>query len=65
MNAEIRQFRDTLVTLINSSPIPIEVKRMVIAEISNAVSVEAERAIMQEKEQKEKENKENEQNITE
>lgn len=38
IDIEIRQFRDDLLNMINSTQLPIEIKRLVIAEISTVVS---------------------------
>ena len=35
---EIRQFRDDLLELINTTKLPLEVKRLVLFEVSKAVS---------------------------
>lgn len=38
LDIEIRQFRDDLLNLINSTALPLEVKRLVIMEVSKAVT---------------------------
>ena len=38
MNLEIHRFKETLISLINASTLPMEVKRMVLSEITMAVS---------------------------
>lgn len=48
-NSDIRQFRDSIIAMINAAPLPIEVKRMALTEICNAVNAEAERVILEEK----------------
>lgn len=53
-NSDIRQFRDSIIAMINAAPLPIEVKRMTLSEIYNAVNAEAERVILEEKNTKEK-----------
>lgn len=62
INTQIRQLRDSIVAMTNASPLPIEVKRLVFAEIHAQVEAEAERIILAEKEeiQKESEVKNNE-----
>lgn len=62
MNTEIRKLRDTLIAVTNASPLPIEVKRLVFAEIYSVINAEADKAIINE--QKEKEEKEDEQKDT-
>lgn len=61
MNTEIRKLRDTLIAVTNASPLAIEVKRLVFAEIYSVINTEADRAI---NEEKEKEKKEDEQKDT-
>ena len=56
VNTEIRQFRDTIVAMLNTSPLPIEIKRLVFAEIINNIDMEANQMIEIEKQQAEKEN---------
>lgn len=62
MNTEIRKLRDTLIAVTNASPLPIEVKRLVFAEIYSVITTEADKAIINE--EKEKEKTENEQEDT-
>jgi len=50
INTQIRQFRDSIIAMTNTSPLPIEVKRLVFAEVVTAISNEAEKAIAEEKE---------------
>lgn len=45
LDNEIRQFRDDLVQMINSTPIPVEVKRLVLVEVLKAVSESADNYI--------------------
>lgn len=45
LDNEIRQFRDDLVQMINSTPIPVEVKRLVLVEVLKAVSESADKYI--------------------
>ena len=49
INTQIRQFRDSIIAMTNTSPLPIEVKRLVFAEVVTAISNEAEKAIAEEK----------------
>lgn len=62
INTQIRQLRDSIIAITNASPLPIEVKRLVFAEIQTQIEVEAERVILAEREEakKESEVKENE-----
>jgi len=45
MNKELRQFQEEMVDLINSTPLPIEAKRLVVCEILHKLEVEVNRAI--------------------
>lgn len=45
MNKEIRQLEDNLITVLNSSEIPIEAKRYVLLNVLNLVEKEANKAI--------------------
>lgn len=38
MDLEIHRFKETLISLINASPLPLGVKRMAVNEIANAVN---------------------------
>lgn len=49
INTEIRQFRDSIIAMINANPLPIEIKRLVFAEIQTQINSEAERVIFIEK----------------
>ena len=65
VNLEIRKFKETIVTMVNASPLPIEVKRMAFNEIAQAINEAANTAIMEEQkayeeQMKESENKEEE-----
>lgn len=62
INTQIRQLRDSIVAITNASPLPIEVKRLIFAEIQTHIEAEAENIILAEKENaaKESEGKENE-----
>lgn len=48
MNKEIRQLQDDLISLLNSSNLPVEVKRIVLANTLTLVEKEADRAILSE-----------------
>ena len=48
INTQIRQLRDSIVAITNASPLPIEVKRLVFAEIHAPVAADAERIILAE-----------------
>lgn len=64
VNTEIRQFRDSLVAMVNASPLPIEIKRLVFGEIQSQINAESDRIIIAERQkaQEEKENEEDERN---
>lgn len=53
INAEIRQFRNSLVAMTNASPLPIEIKRLVFEEVQRQIAMESERVIAEEKQQAE------------
>lgn len=48
MNLEIHRFKEAIVCLINASTLPLEVKRMALAEITVAVSDAAKGALAEE-----------------
>ena len=48
MNAEIRRFEDSILNLINESDLPIEVKRLVIADIFNLVVKQSDKEVIAE-----------------
>ena len=57
INTEIRNFRDSIIETINACPLPIEVKRLVFAEVFTQINLEADRTIFAEQtKEKEKEN---------
>lgn len=63
MNEQIRNFKESIIEIINNSQLPAEVVRLVISEINVMVSAESDRIILQEKMnimQKAEEEKENE-----
>lgn len=53
VNAEIRKLRDTIIAVINASPLPIEVKRLVVSEIINNISKLSDDIIYKEESEKE------------
>ena len=58
-NAQIRRFRNTVLQLVNEEPLPVEVKRLVLSEIMQAVSNKCDEEIQSEL----KEDQQNEQSI--
>lgn len=60
VNTKIRQLRDSIIAMTNASPLPIEIKRLVFAEIQTQINAEADRIIMAERQEAEKQNKETE-----
>ena len=58
-NAQIRRFRNTVLQLVNAEPLPVEVKRLALAEIMQAVSNKCDEEIQNEL----KEEHQNEQSI--
>ncbi len=62
VNLQIRQFRDTIVSVINTCQLPIEIKRLVFAEIQTHINQEADMTVITEiKQQKEESKKEDKQ----
>lgn len=49
VNTEIRQFRDSIIAMTNACPLPIEIKRLVFAEIQTRIDLESDRMIIAEK----------------
>lgn len=45
MNLKIRQFEDSILNMINESDLPIEVKRLVIADIFNLVVKQSDKEV--------------------
>ena len=60
VNTQIRQLRDSIIAMTNASPLPIEVKRLVFAEIQTQINAEADRIIIAEQQEEEKQSKETE-----
>lgn len=48
MNSKVRKLEDTIIALLNSSDVEIEVKRLVIRNVLYLVEKEADKAIMAE-----------------
>lgn len=61
MNVAIRRFEENMVNLINSTPLPTEVKRLVAHEILTKLEEQAEKEILMEL-QAQKEEKESDSN---
>ena len=51
INTQIRQFKDSIIAIANASPLPIEIKRLVFAEIQTQINIEAEKVILLEKQE--------------
>ena len=49
MNSKIRQLEDDLVSILNASDLPIEVKRLVVESVYRATEKAADNAILREK----------------
>lgn len=56
VNTEIRQFRDSIIAMTNACPLPIEIKRLVFAEIQIQINSESDRIINAERAKAEKQN---------
>ncbi len=48
MNLEIRQLEDILIKALNESELPIEVKRLIVADVYHQILKEADKIIAQE-----------------
>ena len=48
MNTKIRMLEDQIVALLNGSDVPIEAKRLILADIQNLVTKKADQVIKQE-----------------
>lgn len=46
MNLEIRKLEETIVSVINSSQIPTEAKRLVVADVLRKLEVQADKEVM-------------------
>ena len=46
MNLEIRKLEETIVSIVNSSQIPTEAKRLVVAEVLRKLEVQADKEVM-------------------
>lgn len=60
VNTQIRQLRDSIIAMTNASPLPIEIKRLVFAEIQTQINAESDRIIIAERQEAEKQSKETE-----
>ena len=60
VNTQIRQFRDSIIAMTNANPLPIEIKRLVFAEIQTQINAESDKIIIVERQEAEKQNKETE-----
>ena len=60
VNTQIRQFRDSIIAMTNANPLPIEIKRLVFAEIQTQINAESDKIIIAERQEAEKQNKETE-----
>lgn len=49
MNSKIRQLEDDLVSILNASDLPIEVKRLIVESVYRATEKAADNAILREK----------------
>lgn len=49
MNSKIRQLEDDLVSILNASDLPIEVKRLIVGNVYHATEKAADNAILREK----------------
>ena len=65
VNTQIRQFRDSIIAMTNANPLPIEIKRLVFAEIQTQINAESDRMIIAEKTAAESENTKLEKNTQE
>ena len=59
INTQIRQFKDSIIAIANASPLPIEIKRLVFAEIQTQINIEAEKVILLEKQESNNSKEEN------
>lgn len=59
INTQIRQFKDSIIAMANASPLPIEIKRLVFAEIQTQINIEAEKVILLEKQESNNSKEEN------
>ena len=56
VNTQIRQFRDSIITMTNACTLPIEIKRLVLSEIYTQINTESDRMMRAEKQEEEKQN---------
>lgn len=50
INKQIRDYQNRILEIVNEEPLPLEIKRLVLAEVMNAVSNAADAMIEQEEE---------------
>ena len=55
MNKNIRELEDNIISMLNASDVPIECKRLIMADVYNLVSKEADKAIIYESRPKKEE----------
>lgn len=60
VNTQIRQFKESIIAMTNASSLPIEIKRLVFAEIQTQINAEADRIIIAERQEAEKQAKQTE-----
>lgn len=49
VNAEIRNLRDSIIAIFNASPLPIEIKRLIVSELNTTISNLADQTISSER----------------
>ena len=64
-NLEIREFSQTIINFVNKSPLPVEVKRLVMTDILNQIDSAANTAIHGEIAERVRKEKEDQDNVTE
>ena len=64
MNKEIRMLEDTLISVLDKSNVEVEVKRLILANLSLRVSGLADKAILSELDAEEKKKNENNTEVT-
>ena len=57
INRDIRELEDNIIALLNASDVPIEAKRLIVSNIYNLVTKEADKAIIFESTPKKEEDK--------
>lgn len=51
INKQIRDYQNRILEIVNEEPLPLEIKRLALAEVMNAVAKAADGAVEQEEEQ--------------